>query len=78
MPDARKRIHWKAWLFLLLILYPLSWGPVVFLYSHNLISENTMLGLRNTVYRPLVWFALKFDGVRHLANWYAEFWMPPE
>ena len=74
--EARKRRR-RHWLIVgsvvsLLISYPLSLGPLVFLGNHNLLPEIVSPILR--VWKaPLDWADDKSDFVRDFYDWYLPF-----
>ncbi len=59
------------WVFLvLLILYPLSSGPVTKLWSMAGFSDDVVLGL----YTPLIYLAFYSQGFRQVFTWYLSLW----
>ena len=62
---------WAFWLFVLLfVVYPLSSGPVVRLWTALGLARDPILGF----YTPLVFVAFYFSGFRSLFMWYLDLW----
>ncbi len=70
-PPKRSRRCWIVWgLVLLLVVYPLSSGPVARLWSLTAFSDDAVLGL----YTPLIYLAFYLPGFRRVFTWYLGLW----
>jgi hypothetical protein len=73
-PKKRRRA-WIGWasfaLLALLVLYPLSLGPALWLTNDD-FSQWQIIG---PVYRPLYWLGNRFDCVGEAIGWYVTKWI---
>lgn len=69
----RWRRRYQLLVLLLLPAYPLSIGPIVWLYEHRLISPQFLVTLE-TLYYPLQFAHSNSEWCRFLLDIYTEFW----
>lgn len=60
----------------LVILYPLSIGPLIWLADRGMLPEEAA-GLIGIIYYPLELAAASSDATIRLYSWYASLWMRP-
>jgi hypothetical protein len=53
-----------------LVLYPLSIGPVSGLVEHDLVSQHRL----RSIYRPLFWLSGRYDTAQDALIWYLRLW----
>ena len=72
---SKPRSRWPTYLavgmVLLLVLYPLSAGPVDWLVQNGYLSPRAAI---YSAYIPLVRFADLFPPLRDVLNWYVNWW----
>jgi hypothetical protein len=72
-PKKRSRGGWIGWAaFLLLVLYPLSYGPCIWFRESNPLSFETMVA----IYFPLGWVADHCKPIGRVFDWYARLYGP--
>ena len=72
--SEHKGYGWIIALAVMLLLYPLSIGPLSWLYENGYLSESTGLFLGRTVYAPLSWLIGSNNWCLELYMWYLSFW----
>jgi len=72
----RPRTVWTTLLagLLVLVVYPLSIGPAVWLQRHGYL-EGWPQKAYGIIYGPVSWAVVQFEWCRRLADWYIAFWV---
>ena len=76
-PEGRERRKGWPWMSmaLLLVSYPLSLGPFLWLFYHGYLD--TFLALKLvSFWDPIVWLQSRFEMFSDLMIWYESFWRP--
>jgi hypothetical protein len=72
-PKRRSRA-WGWWVILaLLVLYPLSMGPV-----GCISNRNQSWKIFNEAYAPLIWLCQASEPISRGVHWYLDFWRSPK
>jgi hypothetical protein len=75
-PKKRSR-KWIGWAFVLLVVvYPLSEGPAIWLVTHYGLWW--MGNALNALYTPIHWCAAQSQATEHAHDSYILFWIPDE
>ena len=74
----RKRRNWPAtialWSLVLIVLYVLSVGPVLWLRDHQHWPPDKQQAIIGTYYQPLMWAMHYFGWFKEFVTWYCGFW----
>ena len=63
-------------LVVVLIIYPLSIGPVLWLDNNELIPGFAKRPLKH-LYSPLLWVVLNYETAAQIYGWYVSLWLGP-
>ncbi len=79
MSDERKRRRWPWVIIALLMLYPLSIGPFLWIVVHlfRLGADRYALPFHNTVFAPLHWLASENPVFKSMLDWWQRLFVPP-
>ena len=73
--ESKPRRRWPTYLLvvlvLLLVVYPLSIGPLVWLVRHDYLSKQSSIFY---AYMPLGWLEDQWPPFERALNWYAGLW----
>ncbi len=72
--EDRKSFAWGILLLAMLIFYPLSLGPVVWMAENGYLGNSGIRVFVQIVYFPLQWFYESNESVEKLLDWYMSFW----
>jgi hypothetical protein len=61
----------------LVALWPLSMGPVAWLYRHRVIGDGVAILLEETVYAPWDWLLQNNETAAAFFTWYGGLWVGP-
>lgn len=81
MTSSRKKSGVAFWatvgLVVVLVGYPLSIGPFVWLHSHGYLSLNSANIVARSFYRPIAWIYRQGpQPVSDVIEWYRDLWVP--
>ncbi|MBL4886186.1 MAG: hypothetical protein JKY95_16845 [Planctomycetaceae bacterium] len=72
--SEHKGYGWIIALVVLLLLYPLSLGPLAWLQMNGYLPESVVVVLGATIYAPLGWLVGSNEWCGELYVWYLSFW----
>ncbi len=72
--EDRKSFAWGFLLMAMLIFYPLSLGPVVWMAENGYLDNSDIRVFVSMVYFPLEWSHENNESVEKLLDWYISFW----